>query len=105
MVRRIRSVSQRLRLLLAVLAAGAAMAVAPGSANAEVTIGSNLAAAPTGSLLIAAGVTVSQHALPAGSTAPGGLVAPSDGVVVRWRIEVAEDVTPVALRITRPGNS
>jgi Ca2+-binding RTX toxin-like protein len=66
-----------------------------------VTIGSNLAAAPGGGLCggAAAVCTISQQDQLLSATAPGGLVAPSDGVVVRWRIKVGTISTPVALRV------
>lgn len=80
---------------------------APASSTAAVTVGSNLEGNPNvGLVCVAAQCTASQATLPATSTAPGGLVAPIDGIVVRWRIKVgASEVAPVALRITRPGDS
>ncbi len=79
----------------------------PSSASAAVTIGSNLAAAPNGgaSSCSPGPCTDAHRTLPAASQAQGGLLATSDGVVVRWRIKVADNVSPVALRITRPGDS
>jgi hypothetical protein len=90
---------------IALLTIGVAALAIPGPAGAAVTIGSNLESAPTlpGLFCQNTPCTASHISLPAGSTAPGGLVAPIDGVVVRWRIKVENDVTPVALRITRPG--
>jgi hypothetical protein len=88
----------------ALLTIGIAALAVPCSANAAVTIGSNLDAAAIRPLTcLSAPCTTSHIALPASSTASGGLLAPIDGVVVRWRIKVENDVTPVALRITRPG--
>jgi hypothetical protein len=89
----------------ALLTIGIAAFATPGPAGAAVTIGSNLESAPTlpGLFCQNTPCTASHIALPASSTAPGGLVAPIDGVVVRWRIKVENDVIPVALRITRPG--
>ncbi len=78
----------------------------PSSAPGAVTIGSNLtASAGPGLTCSASPCTVSQSVLPAANAAAGGLLAPSDGVVVRWRIKVAAQVSQVALRITRPGDS
>lgn len=78
----------------------------PASASGAVTIGSNLAATPSVGSSCAPGPCTGAHqVLPPTSTASDGLVAPSDGVVVRWRIKVGEVVGPVALRITRPGDS
>jgi hypothetical protein len=87
-----------------VLAIGVAALAMPGSAGGAVTIGSNLQSAPTRTLLCTGSPCTTSHiALPATSTAPDGLVAPIEGVIVRWRIKVGNDLTPVALRITRPG--
>ena len=82
----------------------------PASASGAVTIGSNLeATANIGALRLRPACTWAHQALPVGSQAPGGVLAPSDGVVVRWRIKrgsaLGTDPTPAALRITRPGNS
>ena len=41
--------------------------------------------------------------MPTSSQAPGGLTAPTDGVVVRWRLEVGSLTTPTTLRILREG--
>jgi hypothetical protein len=91
----------RLR-VLGLLAATLALAV-PASASGAVTIGSNLAGAAN--FLFGCGnntCTVTQRDLLVSATASGGLVAPSDGVVVRWRIKVGPNgTTPVALRIIR----
>jgi hypothetical protein len=93
------------------IAIGLAGLAIPASASAAVTIGSNLAATPSSEGFICEGLgadvfcTLAHRTLPAASTAPDGVLAPTDGVVVRWRIKVGADTTPVALRITRPGNS
>jgi hypothetical protein len=71
-----------------------------------VTIGSDLAATADGVGSCSPDPCTSAHQiLPPTSTAAGGVVAPSDGVVVRWRIKVGELAGPLALRITRPGDS
>jgi hypothetical protein len=76
----------------------------PATAHAAVTIGSDLEAPATRFLLCPASPCTASHiALPASSAASGGLFSPVDGVVVRWRIKAENDVTPVALRLTRPG--
>ena len=93
-----RMVDWRLR-VLGLLAATLALAV-PASASGAVTIGSNLAGPANYTIGCAgSGCTAAQQALPASATAPGGLVAPRDGVVVRWRIKVGSQTTPVALRV------
>ena len=93
-------VDRRLR-VLGVLAVTLALA-APASASGAVTIGSNLGANPN----VASGncggdCTFTQQDLPTIVTAPSGLRAPSDGVVVRWRIQIGSKTTPVTLRIVR----
>jgi hypothetical protein len=74
-----------------------------------VTIGSDLAATADANAGCPAEPCTSAHQLlPPTNTAEGGLLAPSDGVVVKWRIKVGDaagPVGPVALRITRPGDS
>lgn len=79
--------------------------VLPASASGAVTIGSNLTAAADGASACDPDCTTAHQQLPPGSTAAGGVLAPSDGVVVRWRIKVSGVAGPVALRITRPGDS
>jgi hypothetical protein len=89
-----RMVDWRLR-VLGLLAATLALGVS-ASASGAVTIGSNLVGAADGG--IACGndpCTVSQGDLLTSATASGGLVAPSGGVVVRWRIKVGPQTTPV----------
>jgi hypothetical protein len=77
-----------------------------GSATAATTIGSNLAAGPTvKSFCMLRACTIGQWILPVTSQAPGGLLAPYDGVVVRWRVKVGSSTLPSALVITRPGSS
>ena len=84
----------------------AALCVAlPAPASGAVTIGSNLNGVAAGETACGSGCTFAHGALPPASTASGGLLAPIDGVVVLWRIKVGASATPVALRITRPGNS
>jgi Bacterial Ig domain len=48
---------------------------------------------PSGDLEVAGGVTVSDPAV----------VVPADGVITRWRVKAGPDVTPVRLRVLRPG--
>jgi hypothetical protein len=82
------------------------MLAAPAAAPAVTTIGAALSGA-AGNLNCTGVVTctASNTSLPAGTAAPGGVVAPSDGVVVRWRVLASSTVTPLTLRILRPGNS
>lgn len=65
------------------MAALAAALVVPSSSFPATTIGSNLVAAPGPTLGCGTTCTYSNASLPAGSTASGGLFAPSSGVVVR----------------------
>ena len=81
--------------------AGLALIGVPSEAFAVTTIGSNLndaadASTPCG---VSDTCTYSQVDLPVSAAAPGGLVAPSDGVVVRWRIKVGGATGPVVLRV------
>ena len=88
---------------LVTAAALVASAASAKPSHAAVTIGSNLAD-DANEYLNCGGTsscTVRQRNLPASSTASGGLVAPIDGVVVRWRIRVGDNTGPVALRIIR----
>lgn len=83
--------------------------LAPTGSSAAVTIGANLAL-PYGSdfdcNLIVTGCTVSSHpTLAAGLQASGGLVAPANGIVVRWRIKTGASTKPANLHILRPGSS
>src|SRR5919108_6327116 len=79
----VRMIDWRLK-MLGLFAATLALAV-PASASGAVTIGSNLAGAANGSVGCSLNelCTVSQGDLLVSATAPGGLVAPSNGVVVR----------------------
>jgi hypothetical protein len=73
---------------------------APASARAAVTIGSNLSGAPVANCTgTCTGVSLG---IPAASLAPGGLVAPIDGVVVRWRALSGSMGNGARLRILRP---
>ena len=78
----------------------------PASSSAVTTIGSNLATAPGASLLScvpAGGCTITNRSVSTLTVAPGGSVAPSDGVVVRWRIRVGATATSATTpRIIRP---
>jgi hypothetical protein len=93
--------------IVSLLAMVAGLAVAPNGAGAATTIGSNLAASDngTGHGCVFVLCTDSYSTLPIASQAPGGLLAPEDGVVVRWRIKAGSTSGSAALRITRPGNS
>jgi hypothetical protein len=90
------------------VALGAAVAVvllfAP-SVGAAQTFGNNLSAPADTTSSPANAITVAHDALPPVSTAPGGVTSPINGVIVRWRIKMGNMTTPVALRVTRPGNS
>lgn len=93
--------------LLSALAtvSGLTLTAGPTSAVAATTIGSNLNASASFGFACIPNCTVSHSSLPAASQAAGGLLAPQDGVVVRWRVKVGTATPPLALRITRPGNS
>ena len=68
--------------------------VAVPAARADVTIGNDLATAPTASVdLGAEGVTA----------VPAGMTAPSAGVITRWRVRTGSITSAVRLRILRAG--
>ena len=87
--------------------AGIALATISSPASAAVTIGNGLQGTPDNMLGItflcslSHRCTVSQVEQQAPFTPAGGVLAPSDGVVVRWRIKVGGDTGPVALRVIR----
>lgn len=94
----------RVMAALAFAAAGfAASALSASPASGAVTVGSNLAGSPgvTFNCDIDNQCTVSQATLDGALTAPGGITAPSSGVVVRWRIEVGPQTGPMNLRVVR----
>jgi hypothetical protein len=95
---------RRIGLASLLTVAGLSLTV-PSAAVSATTIGSRLDGVPTSGFQCIPNCTVAQSVLPPLSTALGGVVAPEDGVVVRWRIKVGEATSPVALRITRPGVS
>ncbi len=86
--------------------AGIALGTISSPASAAVTIGNGLQGTPDNMLgitflcSVSNRCTVSQVEQQAPFTPAGGLLAPSDGVVVRWRIKVG-DTGPVALRVIR----
>jgi hypothetical protein len=92
----------RPRLLpLVALAAGLAL---PSAASASVAIGTNFASdaggnSPNGCESVC---TATNIQLPAANTAAGGLTAPSDGVVVRWRVKSGSSGNPISLRVLHP---
>lgn len=77
--------------------------MAPAGASGAVTVGSNLAGVATDNVC-AGGVacTYVQTALPAARRAAGGITAPADGVVVRWRLNSGNTGGSAQLRILRP---
>lgn len=76
----------------------------PPTAGATTGIGS-LLNGPSNGFESCFACTFSALDIPAAEDAAGGATAPTDGVVVRWRIKVGINNTTTALRITRPGNS
>ena len=81
-------------------------------AQAATTIGSNLTDGWGGQLNCTSSVVGCTATfgltIPTGSGAPGGLTAPTSGVIVRWRLKTGpapEGVSPAQLRVMRPGNS
>jgi hypothetical protein len=86
--------------VLAVIVGGLA---APAAGRAAVTIGSTLAGTPA--LNCTGSCTGASLGLPAGSVAPGGLVTPIDGVVVRWRVLSGSTGNGARLRVLRAAPS
>lgn len=86
------------RFTLFTLAAIAAALFAAQGASASVTIGSDLSRAPFEWSVCASKCTWTQTAL-AGRTA----LAPTDGVLVRWRVSANGASGPIAIRVMRPG--
>jgi hypothetical protein len=73
----------------------------PSTAEASVTIGSNLTSAPN--VVLAGGPwTVFQDPLGAEFQASGGLVSPVEGTVTEWRLRVGTPATPTTFRVIRP---
>jgi hypothetical protein len=89
---------------VAAAACFAASALTASSASAVVTIGSALAGAPNQAYQcdVDNQCTVAITSLDPTLDAPGGADVPSDGVIVRWRIEVGAVTSPVTFRVVRP---
>jgi hypothetical protein len=86
------------------LAFAAAVIVAlaePAAAQGTVTIGSNLGRVPNQATTCAPGCTFANTFLAPGSAAPGGLQAPTNGTIVRWRIRADSPTTAAILRVIR----
>ena len=96
-----------LGLLVAPVALGTCLFLVATPSKAAITFGSNLNAPATDvSSVGSTAATESNIALPASSTALGGLTSPIDGVVVRWRMKVGSGVFGQATpRLIQPGNS
>jgi len=92
--------------VLGLLLAIGALTAAP--AQASTTIGADLSDpffAEFNCDAVPSGCTMGNGPLlPFANRAPGGLVAPISGVIVRWRIKIGPLARPTALRIMRPGN-
>jgi hypothetical protein len=85
--------------VLAAVAAGAAFAVPPASASAAVTLGSTLQTEPNGNMACSAAVN-DRGCLAVNNALPGGqLVAPFDGVIVRWRVRLGAGTAAQTIRI------
>jgi RTX calcium-binding nonapeptide repeat (4 copies) len=75
----------------------------PAGVSAAVTIGSSLSSTPSVSACAGGSAcTYLQTALPSASRAPGGLTAPGDGVVVRWKLKAGSVGGTAQLRVLRP---
>jgi hypothetical protein len=101
---------RRIGLAVGLMTVAGLVLLPPNGALAATTIGSNLAGSATIDADCEPSCTFAQSALPASSQAAGGVLAPLDGVVVRWRIKLggrgaSQEGRAVGLRITRPGSS
>jgi hypothetical protein len=85
------------------LAIAASLALA-SPASGYVTIGSNLQAVPNDNLPGYCGTICTGMNLNLPATAAGGLTAPIDGVVVKWRIRSGSSGNPLALRVLHPNS-
>lgn len=85
------------RFAVAVLATLATAALVASSAGAAVTMGSDLSQAPDDGVFCATTCTWVQSPLPGRVSA-----APTDGVIVRWRIRTDAVGGPFALQVARP---
>ena len=95
---------RRIRLLSALATvAGLSLAAPSDDVFATTTIGTSLAGLPSGGFGCLGGCTFS-FPTPEPMT-PSAVLAPVDGVVVRWRVKVGILSSPAALRILRPGTS
>jgi hypothetical protein len=86
------------------LAVGLLLAVGGSQAGAATTFGSNLSGDPVISASTSPDTTYAMSGIAPAGVALGGAVAPSDGVVVRWRVRVVTTQDPgvtAALRVIR----
>jgi hypothetical protein len=91
------------RLLSVLIAVLAGLLAAPGSAQAVLTIGSNLTVQPiTNTNCSGTPCTTANQSLSPSHTASGGLASPVAGVVVSWRAASLGAVANISLRILRP---
>lgn len=87
------------------LGSAAALCVAlPASASAAVTFGSDLGDPPTSALLVP-GFTVALRTLEPGELAPGGVTAPSGGVITHWRVRKGAGSILLGFRVIRGNTS
>ncbi len=84
---------------LTALAAVAGALVTPAAASATITIGSNLARTPETTLGCNPSCTRASATLSPDAVASGGLVSTVNGTVVTWRIRIADNTAPTALRV------
>jgi hypothetical protein len=94
-----RAVRRGRRMTLASLVSVAGTLLIPGAASATITIGSNLARTPDTTLGCNPSCTRASATLSPGAVATGGLVSTVNGTVVTWRIRIADNTAPTALRV------
>jgi hypothetical protein len=96
--------ARRIGLGVAAVVAGIALTL-PGSAAGGVTFGSDLEDDVLPGALLVSEVTVLQRQIDQDDAAPGGLRAPSNGVITGWRVKKGPTPATLALRVVRGNTS
>jgi hypothetical protein len=86
-----------------------AVGLSTTSADAAVVFGSNLAASPNTEVCVGGetSCTYTNSTLAPADTAPGGVRAPIDGVIVSWRVRSGKSIvtSPLRLRVIHEGGT
>jgi hypothetical protein len=78
-----------------------ALLALPSGATGTVTIGSDLARAPTVANSCGPSCTVATSSLPTADRAAGGLVSPVNGTVTMWRVRVGASTSQTTFRVIK----